>query len=278
GVTASPLTKRTVTTLAHALLVVALALLLGNWQRISQGSFLLESLPFKAFNFGEAPLPPLHRSGPVCRTCDRASCSFAYLQGLTNLLTLVPPLSGAHSMAAKWAKFQMPSLSDADDLPDGVVIQIVASDWSVVAAPEGDWSQPLGLEKVGGQEGSRVGDVLTVVVVKTSEPNREAASRSLWNMFGFSAASNKTQSVWGRKQEGGSDDDEEEAGEGAEGAEEAEVEEMEVHVSLRAPNGCVLSAHDDGSLRADTPTDAALLDCHVFRVTRNVRSGKFAFF
>ncbi|CAI7790122.1 unnamed protein product [Closterium sp. NIES-54] len=172
GVTASPLTKRTVTTLAHALLVVALALLLGNWQRISQGSFLLESLPFKAFNFGEAPLPPLHRSGPVCRTCDRASCSFAYLQGLTNLLTLVPPLSGAHSMAAKWAKFQMPSLSDADDLPDGVVIQIVASDWSVVAAPEGDWSQPLGLEKVGGQEGSRVGDVLTVVVVKTSEPNR----------------------------------------------------------------------------------------------------------
>ncbi|CAI7790121.1 unnamed protein product [Closterium sp. NIES-53] len=97
-------------------------------------------------------------------------------------------------------------------------------------------------------------------------------------MFGFSAASNKTQSVWGRKQEGGSDDDEEEAGEGAEGAEEAEVEEMEVHVSLRAPNGCVLSAHDDGSLRADTPTDAALLDCHVFRVTRNVRSGKFAFF
>ncbi|CAI5474611.1 unnamed protein product [Closterium sp. Yama58-4] len=53
---------------------------------------------------------------------------------------------------------------------------------------------------------------------------------------------------------------------------------MEVHVSLRAPNGCVLSAHDDGSLRADTPTDAALLDCHVFRVTRNVRSGKFAFY
>ncbi|GJP30492.1 hypothetical protein CLOM_g15556 [Closterium sp. NIES-68] len=182
-------------------------------------------------------------------------------------------------MASKWAKFQMPSLSDADDIPDGVVIQIVASDWSVVAAPGGDWSQPLGLEKAGGQEGSKIGDVFTVVVVKTAEPNREAASsRSLWGMFGFSNTSSKGQSVWGRKQEGGSDDEEEEGVEAGEGEGEAEVEEMEVHVALKAPNGCALSAHADGSLRADTPPDADLLDCHVFRVTRNVRTGKFAFY
>ncbi|CAI5502749.1 unnamed protein product [Closterium sp. Naga37s-1] len=138
--------------------------------------------PFSSF---QHPLSP----SPACSTI------------LQNLLAFVPPLGGSHSsMAAKWAKFQMPSLSDADDLPDrgfglvrgggtwefltslksssdppgpsvlsssadGVVIQIVATDWSVLAAPEGDWSQPLGLEKAGGQEGSRVGDVLTVVFV-----------------------------------------------------------------------------------------------------------------